>query len=565
MVIMKTAQDLLNAERCALFMVDKEKGELWSTLAQGAGEIRIPMTKGIAGHVAKTGEILNIPNAYKDARFNSAIDKKTGFHTRNILCMPMRNTEGEIIGVSQVINKIPEIKSFNKEDEMLLMAFSALAAVTIEKSVLFKALHVTLQETSKTKNFLSKILQNITDVVLTFDSQGKMTTINRPETLGLHQIMPKIKTSSYEEWLGLENQTMISDIDRVRNQKNLDLAVIAHDYEFYMNGIVKNVNYTIVPLEEDIDEKSSDQSSMSHGAVVVIQDISSEKRINNTLSRYMSPALVHQVLSDGASTLKGSRQKNTVMIANIRNFTALSETMDAQDVISLLNEHYTYIFNSITQEQGVLDKYIGDAVMGVFGLPFASENDAERAISCSLKIKEELEKMNQKNDIRGLPVLKMGIGIATGVCLSGTMGAPKRIEYGIVGESVNLAMRLELATKTYGSSVIICDRTREDTKNSYHLREIDKLVVKGRVRPVTIFEVLGPIDMDLTHDQMTSFICYELGLAEYRSQNWQTAIAHFRKAVQLTADQPAQTMMERCKQIIEGVYKVSNTWDGSWQ
>ena len=128
-VIMKTAQDLVAAERCALFIIDKEKEELWSRLARGASEIRFPMRMGIAGHVAMTGEILNIPDAYSDSRFNRSVDMKTGYRTRNILCIPMRNTKGEVIGVTQVINKTPEGASFSKDDEQQLFSFSALGDI----------------------------------------------------------------------------------------------------------------------------------------------------------------------------------------------------------------------------------------------------------------------------------------------------------------------------------------------------------------------------------------------------------------------------------------------------
>jgi putative methionine-R-sulfoxide reductase with GAF domain len=367
-VIMQTARELLNAERCALFMLDKEKGELWSTLAQGAGEIRIPMNKGIAGHVAVTGEILNIPDAYHDKRFNRAVDMKTGFRTRNILCMPMRNTQGEVIGVTQVINKLPEGRVFSKEDELLLMAFSSLAAVTIEKSILFKALQVTLQETNHTKNFLHMILQSITNVVLTLDSNGRLLTVNHPDKLEFADMLATMKVTSFDYWLGKENASLVSDIQKVYRGEG---TVIAQDYELILQGREpRSVNYTIVEMtaefhagsgggkeggggedngsdhggseksEESITvgEKSglnappnaselmhSSSASLDHphrkvkGVVIVIEDISKEKRVMNTLGRYMNPQLVHKVMSDGGNALGGTRQKISVVFADLRN------------------------------------------------------------------------------------------------------------------------------------------------------------------------------------------------------------------------------------------------------
>jgi adenylate cyclase len=136
--------------------------------------VRGPQHDCHKGHVASSGEIVNIPDVYLDTRFNKEVDKLTGYRTRNMLCMPLRDMRGKIIGVTQIINKLPESSSFSKEDELLLMAFSALAAVTIEKSMLFKALQTTLRETSYMKNYLSMIMQSITNIVMTFDAKGKL-------------------------------------------------------------------------------------------------------------------------------------------------------------------------------------------------------------------------------------------------------------------------------------------------------------------------------------------------------------------------------------------------------
>ncbi|KAI8852671.1 hypothetical protein BC829DRAFT_424823 [Chytridium lagenaria] len=518
-VIMQTAQELLNAERCALFMIDKEKCELWSSLAQGSGEIRIPMNKGIAGHVATTGE--------------------TGFKTRNILCMPMRNTQGEIIGVTQIINKLPETSTFSKEDELLLMAFSALAAVTIEKSILFKALQVTLHETSQTRNFLSMILQSITNVVITLDKNGRLLTINHPAKLEMEEMIATMRLTSFDYWLGKENSILIADIQRAYRGEG---TISAQDYELVLNEKARSVNYNIVQMTEQSKVDGSDDSSSSivsttetedsnrserkkvTGVVIVMEDISKEKRVMSTLGRYMNPALVHKVMSEGGNALGGTRQKISVVFADLRN----CKTSDPVNVVSLLNMHYTSVVDAIMAESGILDKYIGDAAMA-------------------------------RNKIMGLPILKMGIGVSTGMVLSGNIGSPRRMEYTVIGEAVNIASRIENATKVYGTMILICDKTREEVKDHFHLREIDAVVVKGKSVPVTIYEVLGPIDQELPHELMTSLVCYELGLAEYRNQNWSVAMNN--------DDNPSKTFLERCKGILEGVYEVPvlGSWDGCWK
>ncbi|KAJ3038611.1 hypothetical protein HDV00_000455 [Rhizophlyctis rosea] len=497
------AQDLLSAERCSLFMVDKEKGELWSTVAHGTAEIRIPMSKGIAGHVASTGQILNIPNAYNDPRFNRTVDLRTGFRTRNILCMPMRNSQGQVIGVTQVMNKKPETLVFAKEDEMLLSAFSSLAATTIEKSALLKALQVTLAETSQTKNFLAQVLESITSVVMTLDSSGRLITINHPATLDFTPILQVMRQTSYETWLRPGNETLIADIKRSYRTPG---TVMAQDYELVVSGKTKrNVNYTIAQMTAGShDGQELDQGAVT-GVVIVIEDIGKEKRVLSTLGRYMSPALVHQVMDEAGSALGGTRQKISCIFADLRNFTSISEGSDPSYVVSLLNEHYTSVVECIMNEGGILDKYIGDAAMAVFGVPFPHDDDALRSIRCALRMKAGLEDMNDRNAKQGegKPILRMGIGISTGMVLSGNIGSPKRMEYTVIGDTVNVASRIEDATKTYGVPILICEKTKQEVKDHFHIREIDSVYVKGRVQPVTIFEVVAAATEELEQNVMT--------------------------------------------------------------
>ncbi|KAI8805978.1 hypothetical protein BJ742DRAFT_680566 [Cladochytrium replicatum] len=599
-VIMQTAQELLNAERCALFMVDKERGELWSTLAQGAGEIRIPLSKGIAGYVATTGEILNIPNAYKDKRFNPAVDRKTGYRTRNILCMPMKNTQGEIIGVTQIINKLPENQSFTRDDQMLLLAFSSLAAVTIEKSILFKALQLTLQETSSTRNYLAKVLQSMSTVVISLDAAGCLMSINHPQQFGFEHFLAQMRNTSYESWLGDENQTFVADIRRTYQISGdipsialpesillPNLTVTAQDYELRLNGMTYYINYWISPINAETEEEDSRfanieseevsitaskaPSSTAAGVVIVLEEITDEKRLMNAMARYMPPELVHRAMNDDpVGLVDGKRQKASVLFANIRNFTGLSESMDPTDVVALLNEHYTQVADAILAEEGLLDKFIGDAAMAIFGPPFPSSNDCTKAVLCALRLKQGLDTMNKRNLGSGMPQLKMGIGIVTGKVVCGRIGSSRRMDYTVIGETVKTGWVIENATKVYGISIIVCDRTRDEVKDKFHIREIDQVAIPGRSKELTLYEVVGNLDDELPHDTMTSFICYELGLAEYRSTNWQTAIAHFKKAVQLIEDPPSRAMMEVMiltskSGIIDGVYSIQIPWDGIWR
>jgi GAF domain-containing protein len=171
--IMGSARRLLNCERCSLFMVDKERNQLWakvSTGINGGKSIRIPMSKGIVGSAATNNNVINIPEAYDDARFNRDIDIQTGYRTKSILCVPIQDSNGEVLGVTQMINKKTGVP-FDSNDENLLKAFGAQAAVSLENSQLF-------EEAVESRNFLSNVLRSIKHHVYAFNEDGHLLQCN---------------------------------------------------------------------------------------------------------------------------------------------------------------------------------------------------------------------------------------------------------------------------------------------------------------------------------------------------------------------------------------------------
>ncbi|KAI8851870.1 hypothetical protein BC829DRAFT_386192 [Chytridium lagenaria] len=507
-MIMDAAKELLSADRCTLFLFDPQAKQLRAHI-QGRDiiqEIRIPVNSGIAGFVFTSGNSVNIHDAYKDSRFNPEVDRQTGYITRNIL--------GEAIGVTQMINR--KKGAFGAEDEKILSSFSAQAAVAIEKSYLFKKTEDTLRETSQVKTYLSMILQSITNVVLTLDGDGHLSHINHPSKMEMEAMLEEMKTSHYAKWLGPENATFVSDIDRAFNTPGG--TIIAQDYELSLDGKVRNVNYTISYKDTN--------TYASTGVVIVLEDISSEKRALMTLGRYMSPALAKQVMAEDGGQLGGKRKKVAILFSDIRSFTTLSESMEPHEVVELLNHHL----------QGILDKYIGDAVMAVFGVPFVNPDDSIHACNAALRMKDSVGIFNEHRAKSGLKEIKIGIGVNTGMVLSGNIGSTKRMEFSCIGDAVNLASRIEGLTKHYAQ-----------THDQFVTREVDQVIVTGKSNKVAIFELLGRKGDPLPEKVLEGAHLFRQGLSKYRKKFFKEAIDIFETAIRVADDGPSKTLVQRCR------------------
>jgi adenylate cyclase len=179
------------------------------------------------------------------------------------------------------------------------------------------------------------------------------------------------------------------------------------------------------------------------------------------------------------------------LFSDIRGFTTLSEKMDPQHLVALLNEYFTEMVNIVMDEGGVVDKYIGDAIMAVFGAPVAKPEDAANAVRAAVRMRIALRELNTRLAGRGLPPLRTGIGIHTGVVVAGNIGSERRMEYTVIGDAVNLASRLESSTKEVGADVLISEDTYELTKSTIEARAMREITVKGRNQPVMTYEVVG--------------------------------------------------------------------------
>jgi adenylate cyclase len=208
----------------------------------------------------------------------------------------------------------------------------------------------------------------------------------------------------------------------------------------------------------------------------------------SALERFLSPEVVEMVVANPDIRLGGVNQEVTVMFADIRGFTAMSEKLEPGHVVEILNEYFTRVTDVIFDNGGTLDKYMGDAVMAVFGAPISKGNDAANAVNSAIQIQRLLIELNRDAAARNWPELRVGIGINTGNAIAGNIGSPRRLDYTVVGDAVNTAQRL--MTNASGGQVLISESTANKLGKSFDLERLPELKVKGRNEAVPVFSVI---------------------------------------------------------------------------
>ena len=543
--VMTEATKMLQSERSTLFLNNEKTGELWSLVGQGIGatQIRFPNHLGIAGAVFTSGTSVNIPHAYADLRFNPAFDKKTGFFTRSILCTPIVNKQGKTIGVTQVLNK--RGGPFTGEDESRLKAFTAQISIALDNAKLFN-------DVQDMKNYNESMLQSMSNGVITLDEQGKIVTCNAAGLRILKvtpaQIIDLDATSFFSE----QNAWIVEKVRRVEASR---LSEVTMDAELALSGEKVSANISVLPL------KSAEDRTL--GTMIMVEDISGEKRMKSTMSRYMDPAIADQLLAGGDDILGGRSTPATILFSDIAGFTTLSEELGAQGTVALLNEYFTLMVDCIQARGGMLDKFIGDAIMAAFGIPVSFDDSEDRAVRSAIAMIETLDDWNRGREALGRKPVGIRIGLNTDTVVTGNIGSPKRMDYTVIGDGVNLASRLESACKQYGTRILISENTYQKLKGTYRIRDVDDVIVKGKSSPVRIYEVLDYHTEETFPRLMEVTGYFREGRAAYGNGDWTRAVKLFGEALRLNpGDRPSQLYIDRCHALKANPPEAS--WGGIW-
>ena len=215
-----------------------------------------------------------------------------------------------------------------------------------------------------------------------------------------------------------------------------------------------------------------------------------KRKIKQTFQPYFSPTVMEAILKDPTLLQLGGRsQEVTILFSDIRNFTTITESLPPETLTRLLQEYFTEVSEEILKTDGVIDKFIGDAVMAFWGAPIASENHADQAVQAAINMLKKLKKLQIKWQKEGLPFIDMGVGINTGVVTIGNMGSKTRFDYTLIGDSVNLASRLEGLNKQYKTHIIISEFTKNKLTIPVKSKSLGEVLVKGKTKPIKIYGV----------------------------------------------------------------------------
>jgi len=578
--VMDEAKQLMNADRSTLWLIDSDKNDLWTKIPIGPRgelkEIRIPMGVGYAGTVAQSGEPLNIPFDLYDhqgSETSKRVDQTSGYRTCSLLCMPVFNSDKELIGVTQLVNKKKQGEhppydpsewpnapdcwkaSFNRSDQEFMQAFNTQAGVALQNAKLFA--------TVKQQEQLQRdILRSLSNAVISTDKSGHVIAANESARilLGMENSdrlegklvrdLIRLEAGDFSKWF---DAALEGKDEKARQQYYPDQTLVCAS-----NDEEHSIHLSINSIAD-----ASDPTNV-YGALVVMEDISDEKRLKSTMYRYMTQEVAEQLLASGDTGLGGQRKEVSVLFSDIRSYTTLTEGMQAEEVVAMLNEYFESMVDAVFKYKGTLDKYIGDAIMAVFGSPLPLKDHAWCAVQTAVEMRKRLIEFNNIREAEGKQTIKIGIGIHSDEVVSGNIGSSKRMELTSIGDGVNLGSRLEGTSKMYGTDIVISEKTYLPCADKIYVRELDYITVKGKSEPVKIYELVGLKSDPIPEEKLKIVEHYSKGREYYLSRQFAKALKEFGEVMEIDKNNKAAAVhMERCQHFV--VEPPPDDWDGVWK
>jgi adenylate cyclase len=390
------------------------------------------------------------------------------------------------------------------------------------------------------KSYVDAVVQATSNGIIGIDAQGRIAGCNPAALRMLHRRAADVLGKPARRIFRGDNAWVV---ERARRVMATGLADVAMEAKLLLARSTLDVNASILPL--------ADRRAAATSVVVVLDDVTAEKQARQVLSRYLDPRLAQRLLP-GSERLGSRAVRATLLFCDLRNSTSLAERLGAQQTLTLLNEHFALMEECLRGERGMIDKFIGDALLATFGVPHPGGDDEDRAVRAAIAMTAALRRWNETRAACGLVPVEMGIGINTDVVVAGNVGAPTRMDYTVVGAGVNVAARLEKACKPSGAAILAAADTVRRLKGRYAMRPADPLAIPGRDTPVEVFEILDHLDTPAAPNLPRLLVIFRRAFACKRQGRFAEAAAGFSECLSLhPEDRGAMRQLDACRAEIE--------------
>jgi PAS domain S-box-containing protein len=479
-IVMDNIIRLTGAERGFLMLRD-ENGQMttriarnWEQESLNASEHAVSRT--VIQRVIDTGDAILTTNAQEDPRFGGQ-ESIIAFNLRSILCVPLK-VKNDLIGVIYADNRI-RTGIFTESERDLLGVFANQGAIAIENARLFASVRRTLAEVTELKNMMSNIFASIASGVITTDVTNQITLCNRAAEFILGQTTLQMVGRKIDDVMPSIAINIMPQVDAVR-EKDAPISDLEITHSLPPRGMVDwRMNFS--PLK--------DANQTTQGVAIVLDDLTERKKLEaqrKLFERMVSPAVIQQ-LDPNSLALGGKKIDITVLFADIRGFTSYSETQSPEQLVSVLNRYLAAGAEAVLDEEGTVDKFLGDAVMAWFNAPIRQPDHTLRAVRTALKLRDRVAEIHAVMPPEAR--LAFGVGIHYGDAVLGLIGTEKRLEYTAIGDSVNTTKRLqENAGK---NQIVISGAAYERVKDFITVKEMEPMQVKGKRELIPVYEILG--------------------------------------------------------------------------
>lgn len=400
------------------------------------------------------------------------------------------------------------------------------------------------------------ILESMNNGVIALDFEGKIITFNSAASKILGIDPKKVINKYYSEvFFKLTGNDEFNDV-------LINVVMTKETYVYKeVNFLRKDKNKIPLGITSSL---LKDDKGKEYGIVAVFFDLTELRKtkfLEETLTRYVTKQVVDLIMEHPDSIiLDGEERQSTILFTDIRNFTSIAEKMDPKELVQMLRSYFTLMVDASFKYQGTVDKFIGDSIMVIFGAPTPQPDHALLAVNTALEMQNSMMHFNEQYNNKSFAPIKMGIGINTGNIVVGNIGSKDRLEYTAIGDSVNLASRLEGTNKNYGTNIIISENTYQLIKEEIYCRKLDKVMVKGKEIAINIYEVIDKY-VNLKKSKINQLEIFNEGLKYYKDRDWDKAIKEFEKFLKISKhDEPSKLYIKRCKHYKDN--PPGNNWDG---